>query len=64
MTTREGARRMGIVANYMLTLSLLLLVCWWKLSAILFVSAWIVYGAAYVIDGFAPQPANGKATTF
>jgi hypothetical protein len=47
---------MGIVANWMLTLSLVLLVFWWKLSAALFVSAWMVYGAAYVIDGFAGEP--------
>jgi hypothetical protein len=57
---REGARRMGVVANCMLTLSLVLLVCWWKLSAALFVSAWIVYGVAYVVDGFASESLNGQ----
>ena len=60
MAKREGARRMGVVANWILILSLALLIAWWKLSAILFVTAWIVYGAAHVIDGFA-QPADRPA---
>jgi hypothetical protein len=60
MAIREGARRMGVVANLTLLLSLVLVVFWWRLSAGLFVTAWAVYGAAHVIDGFAMEPAHGQ----
>jgi len=62
MGIREGARRMGVVANLTLLLSLLLVVVWWKLSAGLFVTAWAVYGAAHVIDGFAMEPVGGQGS--
>ena len=60
MAKREGARRMGVAANWLLTLSLLLLVFWWKLSAAFFVSGWVVFATAHVIDGFAMEPASGQ----
>jgi len=63
MTIREGARRMGVVANCIMSLSLFLLVFAWTLSAALFVFAWIVYGAAYVTDGFASEPVSGQTAS-
>jgi len=55
MATRLGAKRMGHVANIMLTLSLVTLLLSFKLSLALFAGGWLVYGAAYILDGFA-QP--------
>ena len=46
----DVCRRMGVVSNWLMTLSLLLLAFWWKLSALLFTLAWVLYGIAYVLD--------------
>ena len=52
MATKEGTRRLGAIANAVMTLSLLTLVFWFKASVILFVASWALYGIAWVIDGF------------
>jgi hypothetical protein len=52
MATKEGARRLATIANALMTLSLLTLVFWFKVSVILFIASWALYGAAWVIDGF------------
>jgi len=54
---------MGVVANCIMSLSLFLLIFAWPLSAALFVFAWIVYGAAYVTDGFASEPVNDQTAS-
>jgi len=52
MNRTEGAKRLGQIASLLLTLSLVTLL-WFPLSATLFVSGWIVFGLAWVIDEFA-----------
>lgn len=47
---------MGHVANILLGLSLVAFVFWSSLSVGLFVGGWLVYGAAWIIDGFAHKP--------
>jgi hypothetical protein len=61
MATKEGARRLGAIANALMTLSLLTLVFWFKASVILFVASWALYGTAWVIDGFSTP--NGRTAT-
>jgi|HubBroStandDraft_5_1064220.scaffolds.fasta_scaffold1222027_1 hypothetical protein len=61
MATKEGARRLGAIANALMTLSLLTLVFWFKASVILFVASWALYGTAWVIDGFSTT--NGRTAT-
>jgi len=61
MATKEGTRRLGAIANAVMTLSLLTLVFWFKASVILFVASWALYGIAWVIDGFSTP--NGRTAT-
>jgi hypothetical protein len=61
MATKEGARRLGAIANALMTLSLFSIVFWFKASAVLFVMSWALYGTAWVIDGFSTP--HGQATT-
>jgi hypothetical protein len=53
----EGARRRGVIANVMMTASLFGMIISWKLSVGLFLGAWVLYGIAWMIDGFGePTP--------
>jgi hypothetical protein len=61
MARKEGARRLGAIANGLMTLSLLMLVFWFKASVILFVASWALYGTAWIIDGFSMP--HGQAVT-
>lgn len=64
MNMIEGARRMGHISNIMVVGSLFFIVLWFRLSVILFVGGWALYGAAHIIDGFSrteddqPAPTN------
>ena len=58
MNVLEGTRRMGHLANIMLTLSLVTLLLSFSLSVGLFVGGWLVYGLAYVMAGFADGPGS------
>ena len=56
MNIHEGTRRMGHLANIMLTLSLVTLMVSFKFSLALFVGGWLVYGLAHVLEGFGSTP--------
>ena len=63
MAAIEGARRMGHVANIMLSLSLVTFILSFKLSLALFVGGWLVFALAWVIDGMATPPASVSGKT-
>jgi hypothetical protein len=49
---KEGARRLAVIANISMTISLLALLFSFKASVILFAASWALYGTAWIIDGF------------
>ena len=51
MNLHEVARRMAVVANVLITLSLFLSVLFWHLSLALFVACWVLYGLAWIVEG-------------
>jgi hypothetical protein len=56
---KENARRLAVIANILMTLSLLTLLHSFKASLILFAASWALYGTAWVIDG---STSNGQTT--
>ena len=51
MNLHEIARRMAVVANVLITISLFLTVISWHISLALFVACWILYGLAWILEG-------------
>lgn len=54
MNLQELARRIAVVSNGIITTSLFVVLIWWRASLILFVAGWILYGAAWLMDGDVP----------
>jgi len=53
MNLIEGARRVAVVANIMLSASLVTLLPSFKLSLFFFIGGWFLFGIAWTLDGFA-----------
>ena len=51
MDLHEVARRMAVVANVLIAVSLFVTVLAWHLSVALFVACWVLYGVAWVLEG-------------
>ena len=51
MDLREVARRMALLANLLVIVSLFLTVLAWHLSVGLFIACWFLYGLAWVLEG-------------
>ncbi len=51
MNLHEIARRMAVVANVLITISLFLTVISWRISLALFAACWLLYGFAWIAEG-------------
>ena len=51
MDLHEIARRMAVVANILITVSVFMTVLAWHLSVALFVACWVLYAMAWVLEG-------------
>ena len=51
MDLHEVARRMAVVANILVTISLFLIVLSWRLSLALFIACWTLYALAWIFEG-------------
>ncbi len=51
MNLHEVARRMAVVANVLISLSLFLTVISWHISLALFAACWVLYAMAWILEG-------------
>ncbi len=60
MNRHELARRIAMTANALITISLFLVMLWWRASLVLFTTCWMMYCAAWWIEGSYrdPQPSG------
>ena len=64
MTNRhELARRMAVTANALITISLFLVMLWWRASLVLFTTCWVLYCTAWWIEGSYQDPELRRAAT-
>jgi hypothetical protein len=57
MDTKELARRLAVLSKMLVAASIFFVLVWWRISAFLFVTGWIVFGVAWLLDGgVGPSP--------
>ena len=61
MNLHEMARRIAVISNVLITISLFVIVISWELSVALFLGCWLLCGVAWVIEGGALKAQPSRA---
>ena len=63
MNKHELARRMAVTANALITISLFLVLLWWRASLILFTTCWVLYTLAWWIEGSVQEEGHSRTAS-